>query len=65
MDVLFKGGALLYTQVTSVARLAAELPLLVVANAFARGQPVPEPGCTWLEGTVRHARRRPVANSFE
>jgi hypothetical protein len=80
MDVLYKGSALLFTQVTCTARLLVLLPccvLAALANSIAsrlwqrqrprqqQQQQQPHPGATFLEGRVMHTRRRPVDNSFE
>lgn len=65
MDTLYKAGSLVYTQISSVARLAALLPRLVVTNGLGQQRQQPEPGCTFYEGKVVHVRRKPVENSFE
>jgi hypothetical protein len=64
MDVLFKGAALLYTQVTCTLRVLFVLPWHIVANLIPRSHG-PEPGCTYYEGQVHHTRRRPVYNTFQ
>lgn len=65
MDAVYKAFSLLYTQITSVARITALLPRLAAANAFKRTILLPEAGCTFYEGKVIHVRRKPVENSFE
>lgn len=73
MDVVYKGGALLWTQASSAARILLALPLCVarLALGLAGGQlPGGSPaaggaGCAFYEGVVTHARKRPVANAFE
>ena len=77
MDVVFKGGDLLATQVICVARILLAIPAALLHALFV--QPVKEwrhargdgrakddgAGCVFYEGVVKHARRRPVANAFE
>jgi hypothetical protein len=67
MDLVLKGGALIYTQVTSAARVAALFPSYLLLNAAAQHQSTAaaEAGITYYTGKVTHARRRPVENSFE
>lgn len=65
MDTLYKAGALLYTQVISLARMALLLPRLLLSNAMQQQTPAAHPGATFYEGKVTHVRRRPVENSFE
>eukprot|EP00878_Enallax_costatus_P024533 GHUV01026186.1.p1 GENE.GHUV01026186.1~~GHUV01026186.1.p1 ORF type:complete len:306 (+),score=57.17 GHUV01026186.1:617-1534(+) len=65
MDTVYKAFSLLYTQITSVARIITLLPRLVAANACKQSSLQPEAGCTYYEGKVMHVRRRPVENSFE
>jgi hypothetical protein len=68
MDVLYKGGSLIYTQITAVARMVCMLPVLVVANVFqhqSAAQQQQHPGATFYDGKVIHSRRQPVHNSFE
>lgn len=63
MDTVYKAGSLICTQISSVCRIAALLPHLLIKNATQQ-QPQPHPGITYYEGTVTHMRRRPVENSF-
>lgn len=70
MDVVYKGGALLWTQISSVARILLALPLCLAQNAldwiFSRSSSsLPAGSCVFYEGVVTHARKRPVANAFE
>lgn len=65
MDTLYKAGALLYTQVACVVRLAVLLPRLLLSNVMQQQTPPAHPGTTFYEGKVTHVRRRPVENSFE
>eukprot|EP00882_Tetradesmus_deserticola_P033600 GHRQ01038398.1.p3 GENE.GHRQ01038398.1~~GHRQ01038398.1.p3 ORF type:complete len:120 (+),score=41.73 GHRQ01038398.1:319-678(+) len=65
MDTVYKAGALLYTQITSLVRLAVLLPQLLLSNAIQQQPPPAHPGAMFYEGKVTHIRRRPVHNSFE
>eukprot|EP00879_Flechtneria_rotunda_P033050 GHRR01036572.1.p1 GENE.GHRR01036572.1~~GHRR01036572.1.p1 ORF type:complete len:149 (+),score=36.68 GHRR01036572.1:182-628(+) len=66
MDVIYKAGSLLYTHLSSILRVAAELPYYLVANATQKQQHLePHSGCTYYAGKVTHIRRRPVKNSFK
>jgi hypothetical protein len=46
MDVLYKGGSLLYTQLSTAARMALLLPRYVLANTT-RTAAEPHPGQLW------------------
>jgi hypothetical protein len=64
MDVLYKGGALLYSQISGTARTLLAAPKYIAGNALTSA--VEEDiGCTYYEGIVTHCRRRPVVNEFE
>jgi hypothetical protein len=69
MDVLYKGGDLVWTQISSVARILLALPICVLQNAYScvwgADSSVPSGSCVFYEGVVTHARKRPVANAFE
>jgi hypothetical protein len=43
MDVVYKGGSLLYTQLSTVARMAVSLPRYVLANLSHQQSPAAEP----------------------
>lgn len=42
MDVVYKGGSLLYTQLSTVARMALSLPRYVLANLMQQQSPAAE-----------------------
>lgn len=76
MDVLYKGGALLATQLICVARILLALPVALLhallvhpvkewLHARGIGSGHADAGCVFYEGVVTHARRRPVGNAFE
>ena len=70
MDVLYKGGSLLYTQLSTVACMVASLPRYVYASIKQQEQQQstaagPHPGPVYYEGKFTHTRRRPVQNNFE
>ena len=64
MDVLYKGAALLYSQVSATTRMLLAAPQYVAGNAWT-SVIEEDKGCTYYEGIVTHCRRRPVVNDFE
>jgi hypothetical protein len=71
MDVVYKGGSLLATQISGVARILLALPAALLRCAWlaVAGEPWRSSGggggAVFYEGAVTHARKRPVANAFE
>ena len=67
MDVLYKGGSLLYTQISSCVGILLTLPACILACIWrpAARSDGESGSCLFYEGVVTHARKRPVANTFE
>jgi len=65
MDVVLKGLSLVWTQLSSAARMLLALPS-VLLHALGAGDRSPcETGAVFYEGNVKHVRRSPVTNRFE
>lgn len=66
MDVVYKGIALVWVQVASVASMVQALPGIAWRLALRlRAPPEDERGVVFYEGCVKHIRRSPVINAFE
>jgi hypothetical protein len=65
MDVLYKGGSLLWTQISCAVGILLALPVFLLECLWPWRSDEDGGSCIFYEGVVRHLRKRPVENAFE